>query len=820
MKRIALIILLFTVCIAAPRAQENTIIDQVVNNINKQLSVSPQEKIYLHTDKPYYISGEKLFFRAFLLNAFTNREDTLSRYVYVELINSADSLTQRVKIRPDENQLFHGAIFLPEELPQGIYTIRAYTQHMRNQDESSFFSKPVRIGDPRILQAETRNDFPSGENGEKNTVDFDVSFYPEGGQLIAGQLSNVAFKALDSEGTALDITGEIRDSRGNIVAEFKTVHEGMGDFFINPLPDKHYRAICRHGGQMLEFDLPPAQADALALKAVIRNEKLRITVNQSGSASLRELYLLIHSRGSVVYAGAWDAEKNYLAFDTSVFPSGVNHILLFTKNFQIVSERLVFLLNNDQGLASFGTQKEMYGEREQVRVGIQLKDENRQPLKGNFSIAVTSDKEVIPDTISGILSEILLNSELKGRIRNPDYYFQKGNEEAEQAADLLMRTHGWTRYDMPEIMKGNIKHPNVPFETDQRLFGTVKGGGLSKPAKDAKVSILSMNNNYVDQTGSDKNGRYMFRNLDFPDSTMYVIQALNSKGKGGRRMELYIDEAIFPGISVGHSGRGMREEKEKNDSIFSDYVAKADRHYTYEHGARVIDLPEVQVRGVRKEKKYKSVYYADPDFFLSEEKIKESGVINVKDLFYRIPGVWVIGNSIRIRGISSLNGGAPLILLDGVPINPMGGDDESTADLLRMINIHDIGQLDVIKDGASLTIFGSRGMGGVINIHTKRGEAFTALQPDNIKPVMPLGYQLPVEFYSPQYDTSESISDPKPDLRTTIYWKPDALTDNEGNAQLNFYTADDPGAYSVIIEGVSEDGKLIHYYGKSVITVE
>ena len=85
---------------------------------------------------------------------------------------------------------------------------------------------------------------------------------------------------------------------------------------------------------------------------------------------------------------------------------------------------------------------------------------------------------------------------------------------------------------------------------------------------------------------------------------------------------------------------------------------------------------------------------------------------------------------------------------------------------------------------------------------------------------MPLGYQLPVEFYSPKYDTQEKIDDSKPDLRTTIYWKPNVMTDNEGNAKLDFYTADDSGTYSVVIEGVSEDGKLIHYQGKSTIAVK
>ena len=123
-----------------------------------------------------------------------------------------------------------------------------------------------------------------------------------------------------------------------------------------------------------------------------------------------------------------------------------------------------------------------------------------------------------------------------------------------------------------------------------------------------------------------------------------------------------------------------------------------------------------------------------------------------------------------------------------------------------MVDIEDVAQIDVY--------------GNAINIRTKRGMWHTSNPKFNIKPAMPLGYQLPVEFYSPKYDTQEKIDDSKPDLRTTIYWKPNVITDDRGNAKLDFYTADDPGTYSVIIEGVSEDGKLIHYQGKFTITVK
>ena len=876
-------------CITMLCGQEDAAIDSAItNNITRQLSVFPHEKIYLHTDKPYYITGEKIFFRAFLLDAFTNRQIARSRYVYIELVNPADSVVQRLRIRPDENNLFHGAIPLPEELPQGGYRIRAYTQYMQNQGESLFFSKQVRISDPQTLSVKTETNFKFIENGRidvnmhfvdvktneivkpelihlrlnqdrqftskannegfvnfrliipskaKNRAlyiettinnriykqyiqipypegDFDVSFYPEGGRLIDGQASNVAFKAVDTHGTPLNVTGEITNSKGEMVATFKTVHDGMGDFFISPKSDEQYQAVCYNGSRTILFDLPAAQLDAFALKTTIKENNLLVAVNKQVSTSLPELYLLIHSGGLVTYAKAWDDSRDFVSFDKSAFPSGINHIVLLTKDLQIVSERLVFLLNEDQGLAEFHTQKEIYREREQIQAGIQLTDAEGRPLKGNFSIAVTNDKEVITDTTSGIFSGILLRSELRGSIEHPEYYFQKGNKEAEIAADLLMKTHGWTRYHIPDVINGNLIYPTIPFEASQEISGTVKGGLLSQPAKNFKVTLVSMGTEFFfDQTETDENGRYVFGNFEFPDSTKFVIQALNSKDKGKPMTDLYIDEETFPGIHETWNESFVQEEK--NNSVLLDYISKADLHYTCENGMRVIHLPEVEIKSTYRDNvKYKSNLYLMPSYSISEDAIIKNGSGDIKGVFYGIPGV-MVGGDIRIKG--SPCGGRPLVLIDDLPIEIDG--DESVLEFLNTINVLTIGQIDIVSGTSMAGMFGYRGCSGAIAIYTKRLEDMPSRPSFNVKEVMPLGYQTPVEFYSPKYDTQESINNPTPDFRTTIYWKPNVITDDEGNGKLEFYSADDPATYSVIIEGVSDDGRLIHYLGNAVIMV-
>jgi len=889
MKKIILIILL-TVCITKLYGQNDVVKESISANFAKQLLEFPQEKIYLHTDKPYYISGEKIFFRAFLLDAFSHKELILSRYVYVELINPIDSVVQRVKIRPDMDNLFHGAISIPEDLTQGNYKIRAYTQYMSNQGENSFFTKSVYISDPYVLSAKIESNFQFIEDGKVNAsfrffdtkiqevirpqsinmrlnqeqpftakLDregwinvrlnlndkatkralyielindksvlkqyvripypeslFDVSFYPEGGHIIAEQTTSIAFKAVNSGGAALDITGEVVDSKGNKIAEIKTFHDGMGDFLIIPEPDEHYQAICRYGNKALKFDLPKVQTNTYALKTVDRDNKIRIAVNKYKSASYPELYLMIHSGGLVFYIDAWNLSNEYISFDKSIFPTGISHIVLLTKDLQIVSERLFFVMNDDLGIAEFKTQKNSYQKRGHIQAEVNLRDFDQYALKGNFSIAVTNDNEVITDTTLSIFSGIIINSELRGNIENPEYYFQKGNKNAEKAADLLMKTHGWTRYAIPNVVRGDFSYPVIPFEESQKISGTVKSGLLSNLAKNFNVTLISLDADFLDVAETDDKGRYTFDSFEFPDSTAYIVQALNAKGKGQAMTELYLDTDTFPGIHAAWIVPVIQEENES--PLLADYIAKANLHYTYENGVRTVNLPEVQIKA-RKENQYKTFIPYIASHTLTAEQIERSGAVEIKNLLSRFPGVFTFGNSLQlqIRG----NKYAPLLLIDGMQFISNTEDGEDLMDLLSTININDVGQIDLITLGSQLIRFGPNGAAGVISIFTKSGAGVvTDIPYDNVKRTRPLGYQTPVEFYSPKYDSQESINDPKPDLRTTIYWKPNAITNDEGNIKLDFYTADDPATYSVIIEGISDEGNLIHYHGKSVITVK
>ena len=246
-----LYLLILNLFVLSVSAQEIITPDAIQDSLYRQIELFPQEKIHLHTDRNMYIPGEKIWFKAYVVDAFSHKSPTYSQYAYIELINSSDSLLHRVMVSPDDNGLFHGNIFLSEFIPEGDYTLGAYTRYMENLGDDYFFKKNIRISN---LNAEVKPE------KKQSNVQYDVSFFPEGGYMTEGVVCKVAFKALNKNGESESITGEVVDGNGNILEKINTVFAGMGSFNIIPKTDEEYFLRCKNlSGQEKRFKLPAAQ---------------------------------------------------------------------------------------------------------------------------------------------------------------------------------------------------------------------------------------------------------------------------------------------------------------------------------------------------------------------------------------------------------------------------------------------------------------------------------------------------------------------------------------------------------------------------------
>jgi len=758
-----------------------------------QLGLFPQEKIYLHTDKPYYISGERIWFRAHVVDAASHIPNIFANSVFAELFDARDSVISRVKIGW-ENDMFSGYIPVPEDTPEGDYTVRAYTNTMRGLDEDYFFMKNIRIANPatnmNAIQTSPKNKkLPLPDN------DFDVSFYPEGGYALTGCPGRIAFKAMQSNGTELNVTGIVYDRQGNEIRQFKTDVCGMGQFWMTPEKGERYYAVCANDkGQSKRFELPEAQENGYSLTAAWRKDgylAVKALLPESPKTG-DSLCLIVHTRGIVQDIRVIKDTGKELYFRKDLFPSGVSCLLLLTKDMIPLSERLVFVNNNDQATAAGKADKETYTTRDPVRYTINVTGESGEPLQGNFSVSVTDDREVAVDTASNILTSLLLTSDLRGNIADPAFYFHK-NTQSELAADLLMLTQGWRRYDTERMLKNDFMLPDTLLEKESGISGTVKSIFSGKPAENAKVNMFSTNGAYFDETSTDRNGRFYLTAGEAPDSIRFIVQAMTQSGKIDNNFELTVNKSGYPARHIPAVPSQLPEQ-----SIFAKYVEKAEQQYIYEHGRRVVQLNEVTVNAKRQAPR-RSSYYISPDASLTEEQINRLHPENLKILLMRLPGVYFKGDSAYIaHGIN----GKVTYLVDDVP---------ETA--IEWLDVSDVAHVDLLTSPTALTHFPNGGS-GVIAIYTKTGNR-TSIKRPYLKTIIPLGFQTPVEFYTPKYNLPEQNT--MPDLRTTIHWQPSLTTDETGTASFSFYTADAPSTYSIVIEGVTDNGKIIYKRDKIVV---
>lgn len=862
-------ILFFNIVPLVAQEESFTLLDSVEHKFSTQLSMFPQEKIYVQIDKSYYIAGEDIWFRAHLVNALLNLPDTTSRYIYSELINPIDSVISRVKIRPQDGA-YNGHISLAEDLPEGEYLLRFYTRFQEGLGDNYFFKRIVKVGDPLGALYRTNASFEYEDNGNKiklelritdtetdklikpnkisitdnrgikelkadedNVIkvsidgsefkrnkailleydysgkfhkqfinvplpdDYEVTLLPEGGALPLGSKGRIAFKALNSQGLGEDITGAIVSEKGDTLSYVESKHKGMGFFmFQSDNATDNYSFVCKNkNGLEKKYNLPKPISNTVSLNAQWQRDRLFISVVKSTDIPQnKELFLILQCRGVVLNASEWDNTKEFLIFPKDILPSGVIQILLVDSEMNPLSERLIFSVNPISfANITFSTDKQNYAKREKVNASFNLLDIEGNPAMANVSVSVTDDNDVKPDTCVNILSALLLTSELKGNIESPAYYFSNINYETASYLDILMMTQGWSRYDVSKILKGNYDRPKSFLELGPEISGTVKGGlMMNKPAANYPITLISNQGGIFDSSISDGNGRFRFNGFEMPDSITYIVQGQTKKG--GSRVELTLDPETFPAARFSIPFLPLQED----NSDFEDYLEKADQQFVMANGMRMIYLKDVEVTAKAKPKPRKSTFSSPMNPRFTLEEIESFHAIDIFSVLSRFAGVMVTGKSVSIRG-----GGTPLVLLDGLEID---------MDFVQNIDILDVDEIEVVKDGTA-AIFGLRGSNGVILIATKRGDGVVERHKEifNVKRITPLGYQTTKEFYSPQYETRQQRESANPDLRTTIYWNPSVKSEEGGKSDFSFYTSDASSTtYSVVIEGVTSNGLLIH----------
>lgn len=579
------------------------------------------------------------------------------------------------------------------------------------------------------------------------------------------------------------------------MAEFSSTYKGMGSFYMLPEAGKTYAVECTDSrGHTRRFELPAVQQQAFALRVSRRNGNTVITAGRpAGFEPNTPLYLVIHTRGMLLYADALSAQSLTIA-DASL-PAGVSSILLLDGARNVLSERLIYR-DNGSGTArtTLATDKSRYASRDKVSGTVTLTDEKGVPLKGLFSLSVTDDRDVLPDSTENILTHLLLTSELKGHIESPAWYFS-GADGAEAALDNLLLTQGWTRYDIPALMQGKVSQTDPALDNDA-VTGRVKGILSERPIRQAQVLLIG--SGFLEQTTTDNEGRFAFGDLLMPDTSRVLLQAITPRG--GDRIELLIDRPYtptLPGIVPPY-----REEGEMPSRPLYEFALKSQERWTIENGMRITHLDAAVARASSNSNSYARYIHTlyDENFFLREK------VETFEDYLWKMDELNQIEyDGLSIRFLHATIDSAALFVIDDFVM-------DTTFDWrgeLLMHPFHDIRSVGLISQNFASAL-ASVPVGGGFFIDTYSGWGNRPPNKSyNRKVYQPLGFQAPVEFYAPLYETTVRRLSPTRDLRTTIYWNPALTTDANGRATFDFYTSDPVTTYSVVIEGLTDEGRIV-----------
>ncbi|OJJ14500.1 hypothetical protein BKI52_42745 [marine bacterium AO1-C] len=665
-----------------------------------------------------------------------------------------------------------------------------------------------------------------------------IRFFPEGGELIAGFTNQVAFKAINAQGWGVDIKGHIVDDKGNKVVDFQSMHIGMGKCSFKPDKKRSYSAIITQAnGVEQKIALPTVKENGFILHINNDSEDFLAITLRSTISKKQNVSLIGHSRGKPVYtfSGELQKKKSFtLKIAKNTLPAGIVLFTLFDKAFQPHCERLAFINKTEQLQINLETNKDSFKPREKVEIKFQVNSRKFDTIPTALSLAIVNDEFSIPvANQTNILSNLLLTSDLKGFIENPGFYFKNKKKETRQALDLLMMTQGWRKFTWAKVLKDNKKTPKINIEQGLTISGklTTKSG---KPVANGIVTVLAPQVNLVQTTVSDEKGRFAFKNLILFNFSKGIIKATNAKGKPNVKVVLDKNHQSLE-VDIYQPHNQFIAHKNGQSSTIEQYQAKLIKKKEV--------LEEVTVTAKKKPKKLTKrrtgQLHESPTHRLNMEDVTSYGANNLLDyLQNKLPGVKVTqaqhaevdGNGNFVNGTaqpmilirnsnssfvglvspsdSTREGGSPqaniepLYLLDGTPV-----------DIFTLLNlpIQNIAQVDVLSSTRAV-IYGAAARNGVIAVYTKLGRGYIPpSRPSSRKGLLNFvfseGYNQSRAFYVPPYHQEKFRKQNLPDDRTTLYWNPHVQV-KKGEAKVSFYTADNPGRYKIIVEGLSKEGEI------------
>jgi hypothetical protein len=791
----------------------------------------PHEKAFVQASQNVYLTGQTIWYKAYSM-AY-GKPSQLSKVVYVRLSNANGKLIRQDKL-PLKNSAAYGNIDLPDSLQSGWYTLQVFTAWMLNFDKSAIYGQAIYIQNARQPVDPSRLTVAPSQQ-------YHIDFFPEGGKLIDGLISNIAFKAVDGNGEPVKVYGDIMDEQKKPVAKINTEHDGMGSFTLETYANAGYVAQVHFPGNTVQnIPLPKVEQAGLSFRVnPLPAGEIDLLISFAGQQQADQPILVeaVQADGvAIAYPLQLSRGINVFALKKGNFNSGILHLGAFDNSGRLVAERSVFIEPGDSPAVALKADTLSFRPGTQNTFTLSLTEAAGMPVQGTFSVAVT-DADMGPAAPGNIGSSFLLGSEVGAYLHNPGYYFQNNSDSLRQQLDLVMLTSSARNYNWDNVLAGKTPALKYAVERSQFIAGKIEKYQARQNLK-LKVMIASADSGKVmAYVAPDSTGTFKLDNFNAPGDAEVFYEAINSKNRRQNVDVTFFNENIdtvrtLPGFMANTAipDAGI-------NPAFVDSVALGEERSAMANGIMLKPVDIKQHKPGQMEKLLSShVKQFDSDNAQTLDVIDGGSLPNQNVFDYingRFAGLTVThqsggGVSWSYHGANELPWSPASITASAVaakvPVPSVGGPgsdnaylyidevrvDETSVDNLPMTDVALVRFVPPPVWFAPL----NGGFIGAIMIYTKNADdernayKVPGINTDVLDQYTFNGYSVPREF-SPGMDAGKGQK-PGPGFRTTLFWSHDLQTDDHGNAQLRFYANGKTKRYRIVVQGFDKDGQPVY----------
>ncbi|MBT6006158.1 MAG: hypothetical protein HOG79_10595, partial [Prolixibacteraceae bacterium] len=637
---------------------------QNINTYFEKQQTIPFQKLYLHTDREFYFLGDTIWLSGYLLDGKTHSPVLNDQNLYVDLIDSLGTVVTS-EMFPNFKGFSEGNIPLTDTSLIGNIVLRAYTNYLQNFGEECFFYKTLTID-------KTKNSFEIGNDSfnenNKKVANFHVEFFPESGILLENTLNVVAVKIIDEKGQGVNTNGSVVDNKNRIVARFKTIYKGLGKFYFHPNSADKYKTVLDSFPQHQQKFIQPEKS-GIKLQIIESNENgLDVSIFSSPKKSEAKVYTLAcANRGEVLFYREIELaeHRGLLKVDKNLLGQGINRFVLFNEDLNPISDRLYFNNNIEINSLQIELPKSVFPNRSQVNLKL-VANTDWESESARLSIAVVNENSLNAfGETQNMMSRLFLDSELRGTIKSPlDYFKDEPEISSLQKLDLLMLTHGWSKYIWNHVAEIQDTDFEFPVTSGLDINGYVKNLWRKKRIEKSEVILTIKNDSlYTFWETTDKEGRFSFKHIYLSDSAEITLMARKSNENQNTQIVLEQVKYNVPDFSLEKFNHLFYENRIPMDLYRQNYYARlSEKEFEPEKVVILIKEVEVKAKFRKKEEVKFSQIYSESDYSI---KTTEADFMykNLKDfLFAKAPVMF------GSRPPGTINaGGSILFYIDGIP---------------------------------------------------------------------------------------------------------------------------------------------------------